>query len=65
MDWQKRKRDHNIMFAVNYKDGRTAYMTVSPRVLQKGDHIVPAVVRERQDKGEIPEGEIATVKRVR
>jgi hypothetical protein len=26
--WQK--RDRNIMFAVNYEDGRTAYITIDP-----------------------------------
>ena len=30
MAWEKRKRDHNIMFAVNYDDGRAAYLTISP-----------------------------------
>jgi hypothetical protein len=66
MDWpSRRKRDPNIMFAVNYEDGRTAYITVSPKMLEAGDHVARTVVRERQDKGEIPEGEIASVKRVR
>jgi hypothetical protein len=53
------------MFAVNYEDGRTAYITISPKVLEPGDHVVRTVARERQAKGEIPAGEIATVKRVR
>ena len=66
MDWgNRRKRDTNIMFAVNFEDGRTAYITVSPKVLQAGDHVARTVARERQDKGEIPVGEIASVKRVR
>ena len=65
MAWEKRKRDRNIMFAVNYKDGRTAYITVSPKLLESGDHIVPSVARERQAKREIPDGEIKGVKRVR
>jgi hypothetical protein len=65
MNWERRKRDTNIMFAVNFKDGRTAYMTISPKVLEPGDHVARTVARERQDRGEIPEGEIASVKRVR
>jgi hypothetical protein len=66
MDWPtRRKRDTNIMFAVNYEDGRTAYITIKPKVLEPGDHVARTVARERQDKGEIPEGEIASVKRVR
>ncbi len=66
MSWdQRRKRDTNIMFAVNYKDGRTAYLTISPYLLRDGDHVVPAIVRKRQENGEIPDGEIKAVKRVR
>ena len=66
MNWDnRRKRDANIMFAINFQDGRTAYITVSPKLLEAGDHVARVVARERQDKGEIPEGEIASVKRVR
>jgi hypothetical protein len=65
MAWENRKRDHNVMFAVNYDDGRTAYLTISPSLLRDGDHVVPAIVRQRQQTGEIPEGHIATIRRVR
>ena len=65
MAWEKRKRDHNIMFAVTYVDGRTAYITINPSTLKSGDHLAWAVARERQQKAEIPEGEIVAVKRVR
>ena len=65
MAWEKRKRDHNIMFAVNFEDGRTAYMTIDPYTLRSGDHVARIVARERQEKGEIPEGQIIAVKRVR
>jgi len=53
------------MFAVNYEDGRTAYITVSPRLLEGGDHLALSIARKRQEKGEIPDGEIKGVKRVR
>jgi hypothetical protein len=65
MAWEKRKRDHNIMFAVNYADGRTAYITIAPRKVEAGDQMARAVARERQESGEIPAGEIKGVKRVR
>jgi hypothetical protein len=66
MDWpSRRKRDTNIMFAVNYYDGQTAYITISPKALEPGDHVARTVARERQAKGEIPGGEIASMKRVR
>ena len=60
-----RKRDLNVLFAVNYADGRSAYITLSPKKLESGDHVVPALARELQQKGEIPPGEIKGVKRVR
>jgi hypothetical protein len=60
-----RKRDSNVLFAVNYVDGRSAYITLSPKKLAAGDHVVPAIARELQEKGEIPPGEIKSVKRVR
>ena len=65
MAWPKRPRDFHIMFAVNYEDGRAAYMTVSPKLLEGGDHLVLSIARERQEKGEIPTGEIKSVRRVR
>ena len=65
MTFDTRKRDHNIMFVVSYEDGQTAYITVRPKLLEHGDHVVGGIVRERQAKGEIPEGEIKGVKRVR
>jgi hypothetical protein len=68
MPWKfprARDRDPNTMFAVNYKDGRTAYLTVSPYLLRDGDHVVPTIVRKRQEKGVIPEGEVIGIKRVR
>ena len=49
------------MFAVHYEDGRTAYITVTPKLLEYGDHVVPAIARERQGKGEIPDGPIKGV----
>ena len=52
-----RKRDHNVLFAVNYVDGRSAYIALSPKKLESGDHVVPALVRELQEKGEIPPGD--------
>ena len=60
-----RKPDCNILFAVYYVDGRSAYITLSPKQLAGGEHVVPAIARELQEKGEIPPGEIKGVKRVR
>jgi hypothetical protein len=60
-----RKPDYNILFAVNYVDGRSAYIALSPKKVASGDHVVPTIARELQEKGEIPPGEIKGVKRVR
>lgn len=64
MAWQ-RPRARDVMFAVSYRDGRTAYITVDPKFVEHGDHLTTELARERQKKGEIPEGEIKAVKRVR
>jgi hypothetical protein len=63
--WERKKRDTNIMFAVTYDDGKTAYVTVSPSKLKNGDHEVRSVAAERQKTGELPPGNIASIKRVR
>jgi hypothetical protein len=69
MAWQdeprRRPRDANIMFVVGYADGRTAYITISPKALERVNDDPRAVVAARQKKGEIPEGEVVTVKRAR
>ena len=51
--------------AWDQKRKRTAYITVSPKFLEGGDHLVLSIARERQQKGEIPEGKIKGIKRVR
>jgi hypothetical protein len=61
----RRPRDQNTMFVVNYESGETAYITISPWKLRHGDHVARGAAEERQAKGEIPKGKIATVKRVR
>jgi hypothetical protein len=68
MPWQPtrhRPRDHNVMLAVQFEDGRTAYLTVSPKAVEEGPLAMHEQVRSRQEKGDIPQGKIVTVKRVR
>ena len=48
--------------AVNYADGRSAYITLRPKKLAGGDHVVPAIAREM---GEIPPARFKGVKRVK
>ena len=55
----------SVMFAVNYEDGRTAYLVVENHGTGGQDHLIPAIARERQLQGELPGGTISTIKRVR
>ncbi len=55
----------SVMFAVNYDDGRTAYLVVENHGTGDQDYLVPTIARERQVQGELPEGNITTIKRVR
>jgi hypothetical protein len=66
MAWdQTRKRNYHVMFVVGYEDARTAYIRIAPNLLEHGDHVVPGIVRERQQKDEILVGAIKAVKRLR
>jgi hypothetical protein len=56
---------HSVMFAAHYRDGRVAYFVVDNHGPTSADHLAGMLAHERQGKGEIPAGEIATVKRVR
>jgi hypothetical protein len=53
------------IFVVGYEDARTAYIRIAPHLLEHGDYGVPGIMRERQQKDEIPVGAIKAVKRVR
>ena len=65
MQWGRKKRDTNVMFAVTYEDGTTSYITISPDKLKDGDHVARTEARERQGNGELKPGNIAAIKRVR
>jgi hypothetical protein len=62
---QRKPRDHHILFAVRFEDGRSAYIRVLPTVADAGNVQVMAIAREQQERGEIPSGVITSVKRVR
>ena len=55
----------SVMFAVNFDDGRTAYMVVENHGKPSEDYLAGSIAKERQDRGELPEGTITTIKRVR
>jgi hypothetical protein len=58
------KHHEDVQFVVLYRDGRTVTMYVDPFTLRGGDHIALEIARESQRRGQMPEGEIASVERV-
>ena len=58
-------KDTQQMFAVRYADGRSAYIRVDPKAAEYGTAPVLGVAKARQASGEIPDGEIVSVQRVR
>ncbi len=58
-------RGKSVMFAAHFEDGRTAYFVIQGHGSNEEDYLALGVARERQQAGELPEGVIRTVKRVR
>ena len=58
-----KRKDHHVLVAVRYDDDRSAYIRVSPAIAEMGDLL--ATAREHQKRGDIPDGTITAVKRVR
>jgi hypothetical protein len=55
----------SVMFAVNYDDGRTAYMVVENHGKSNDDYRAGPIAKERQETGALPDGTIVSIKRVR
>ncbi len=55
----------SVMFSAHFEDGRTGYFVVMGHGGPEEDFLALPVARERQLIGELPEGTIRTVKRVR
>ena len=62
--FRRRAADTQVMFAVRYADGRSAYIRVSKDAAQHGGMVVLSPARKRQQAGEIPDGVIASVLQV-
>jgi hypothetical protein len=54
-----------VNFAVDYENGLAALVQIDEWTLSRGDHVVPIVVRERREAGDIPPGKIVLITRVR
>ena len=63
--FRKSSFSRSVMFAVSYDDGRTAYLVIENYGSTDQDYRATAVARERQARGELPEGVITGAKRVR
>lgn len=58
-------RTKSVMFSVSYDDGRVAYLVVDNHGGSSEDHLVSAIVKERQGQGLLPQGSITGYRRVR
>ncbi len=58
-------RGKSVMFSAHFEDGRTAYFVIQGHGISEEDYLAFGVAQERQRIGELPEGVIRTVKRVR
>ncbi len=63
--YKKTSFGRSVMFAVGYDDGRTGYLVVQNHGSTDQDYLIPPIARARQAQGELPEGTISTIKRVR
>jgi hypothetical protein len=55
----------SVMYTVTYQDGRTAYLWVDGNNRAADDRLVGLIAKDQQEQGLIPEGTIASIKRVR
>jgi hypothetical protein len=63
--FRKTHHPRSVMFAVSYDDGRTAYFVIENHDKASGDAIAGSLAREHQAQGQLPEGTITAVRRVR
>ena len=64
--WRRSTALHKtVMYSLGFSDGRTGYVVVPQELVEHGDENVPSIARERQRWGEVPSGDIISVKRVR
>ena len=60
-----RARHPSTMFSVLYEDSRSAYFVAEGHGGPDQDYLAKGMAQERQRAGDLPEGVIRTVKRVR
>jgi len=60
-----RSRDTQVLIAATYDDGRTAYFRVPPSQADGGTATLMPLAQAAQRSGELPDGAITALKRVR
>ena len=53
------------MFAAHFTNNRTGYFVILDHGGPQDDYLVLPIARKRQETGDLPKGEILTVRRVR
>ena len=64
MNFRRPDYSRSVMFAVDFEDGRTAYLVIENHGGPNEDYLVGAT-KERQGAGSLPVGAIANIRRVR
>jgi hypothetical protein len=54
---------NRVAFVAGYEDGRTVEFSIDRWTLSLGEYAVRIIARERQEKGDLPPGEIRAVRR--
>jgi len=63
--WKRSTALHKtVMYSLRFTDGRTGYVVVPQELAENGENVA-RIARERQGRGEVPAGDIISVKRVR
>ena len=58
-------RGKSVMFSVHFEDGRTGYFVAQGHGGPDQDFLAKGMAQQRQQAGELPDGAIRTVRRVR
>jgi hypothetical protein len=56
---------NRVAFVAKYEDGRTVEFSIDRWTLSLGEYAASIIARERQEKGNLPAGEIRAVSRRR
>ena len=55
--------NNDVMFVVTYDSGHEEWLWIDPQLMRGGDQMVGAFVKQRQQRGWLPEGNIQSIRR--